>query len=330
MALKFADCHNDLLLGVLHQKERGVSDPFGEFWLPQLREGNVVTQVLPVYTEEQFVGEGALRRSLLLFETAWAIAEAHPNDVLLCTTGKDVLEAHASGKIALILAVEGAEPVGHSIDIFESFFRMGVRLLSLTWNRRTMFADGVGERDTGGTLTSLGIEAIKEMERVGIILDVSHISENGFWHLNEVATKPFIASHSSLYSLCDHPRNLKNEQAKRIGEVKGIICLNAFGGFLSADPKPIDLIAHAKLAIELVGEDRVAFGFDFMKDLLTQVDPVLTGVLMDPKDWPFVPGLDQPADLRSFGELLVSELGEQVANKVGWKNLTDTMVNLLP
>ena len=128
MALKFADCHNDLLLGVLHQKERGVSDPFGEFWLPQLREGNVVTQVLPVYTEEQFVGEGALRRSLLLFETAWAIAEAHPNDVLLCTTGKDVLEAHASGKIALILAVEGAEPVGHSIDIFESFFRMGVQI----------------------------------------------------------------------------------------------------------------------------------------------------------------------------------------------------------
>ena len=330
MALKFADCHNDLLLGVLHQKERGVSDPFGEFWLPQLKAGNVVTQVLPVYTEEQFVGEGALRRSLLLFETAWAIAEAHPNDVLLCTTGKDVLEAHASGKIALILAVEGAEPVGHSIDIFESFFRMGVRLLSLTWNRRTMFADGVGERDTGGTLTSLGIEAIKEMERVGIILDVSHISENGFWHLNEVATKPFIASHSSLHSLCDHPRNLKNEQAKRIGEVKGIICLNAFGGFLSANPKPLDLIAHAKLAIELVGEDRVGFGFDFMKDLLAQVDPVLSGVLMDPKDWPFVPGLDQPADLRSFGELLVNELGEQVANKVGWKNLTDTMVNLLP
>ena len=66
MALKFADCHNDLLLGVLHQKERGVSDPFGEFWLPQLKAGNVVTQVLPVYTEEQFVGEGALRRSLLL------------------------------------------------------------------------------------------------------------------------------------------------------------------------------------------------------------------------------------------------------------------------
>lgn len=328
--LKFADCHNDLLLGVLHQKERGIADAFGDFWLPQLKTGNVVLQVLPVYVEEQFIGEGSLRRSMVLFETAWQIAEKHSNDVALCLSSGDITRAQSEGKIALVLAVEGAEAAGSSIEFFDLFFKMGVRLLSLTWNRRTMFADGVGESDTGGKLTSLGIEAVAEMERIGMILDISHISENGFWHVAEVAKKPFVASHSSMHALQSHPRNLRDAQVKRIIDGGGFVSLNAFGAFLSDTPTVSSMIDHVEYAINLAGERNVGFGFDFMKDLITQVDPVLGKTLVDVSKWPFVPGLDRPSDLATFGNALIERLGEERANEVAWRGMTDMMERLLP
>jgi membrane dipeptidase len=328
--LKFADCHNDLLLGVLHQKERGIADPFGDFWLPQLKTGNVVLQVLPVYIEEQFIGEGSLRRSMLLFETAWQIAEQHKNDVSICLNSGDISRAHSEGKIALILAVEGAEAAGSSLEFFSLFFKMGVRVLSLTWNRRTMFADGVGESDTGGKLTSLGIDAVSEMERVGIILDVSHISENGFWHVAEVSKKPFIASHSSMHALQNHPRNLRDSQVKRIIDGGGFVSLNAFGAFLSDSPSVESMIEHTEYAIKLAGERNVGFGFDFMKDLIDQVDPVLGKTLVDVTKWPFIPGLDRPSDLAIFGDALVEKFGEERAGYVAWKGMTDMMERLMP
>jgi membrane dipeptidase len=328
--LKFADCHNDLLLGVLHQKERGIADPFGDFWLPQLKAGNVVLQVLPVYIEEQFIGEGSLRRSMLLFEAAWQIAEQHKDDVSICLNSGDITRAHAEGKIALVLAVEGAEAAGSSLEFFSLFFKMGVRVLSLTWNRRTMFADGVGESDTGGKLTSLGVDAVSEMERVGIILDVSHISENGFWHVAEVAKKPFIASHSSMHALQDHPRNLRDAQVKRIVEGGGFVSLNAFGAFLSDSPSIGSMIEHTEYAMHLAGDRSVGFGFDFMKDLIEQVDPVLGKTLVDVTKWPFVPGLDRPSDLATFGDALVEKLGLERASYVAWKAMTDMMERLMP
>lgn len=329
-ALKFADCHNDLLLGVLHQKERGIADPFGDFWLPQLKAGNVVLQVLPVYVEEQFIGEGALRRSMILFENAWQIADQHKSDVALCLNSGDIAKAHAEGKIALVLAVEGAEAAGSSLEFFSLFFKMGVRLLSLTWNRRTMFADGVGESDTGGKLTALGIEAIAEMERIGMILDVSHISENGFWHVADVAKKPFIASHSSMHALQSHPRNLRDKQANRIIDGGGFVALNAFGSFLSDTPTVDSMIDHVEYAVKLVGKKKIGFGFDFMKDLIDQVDPVLGKTLVDVSKWPFIPGLDRPADLQTFGARMLERLGEELANDVAWRNMTDALENLLP
>lgn len=328
--IEFADCHNDLLMGVLHQQERGINDPFGDFWLPQLKAGNVTVQVLPVYIEEQFVGEGALRRSMLLFETAWKIAEKHASEVAICLTSRDLLAARESGKIALIMAVEGAEPLGSSVDFFDLFFRMGVRLLSLTWNRRTMFADGVGEQDSGGRLTSLGIEAIHEMERLGMILDVSHISENGFWHVAEVAKNPFVASHSSSFALHPHPRNLRDEQILAIANVGGFISLNAFGGFISNAPSVDLFMDHIDHVVKLVGADHVGFGFDFMRDLIGQVDPVLGKTMVNVSKWPFVPGLDRPSDLAGFGEALVARFGLELATAVASRSMASMLERLLP
>lgn len=329
--LPMADAHNDLLLGVIHQRERGHADPFGDFWLPQLRAGGVVLQVLPVYTEEQFTNEGALRRALLVLETARWIADRHAADVAICETGPEIRRAIDAGKIALVLAFEGLEPVGSHLEVLDTFFRLGVRIASLTWNRRTMFADGIGERATGGGLTSLGMEAVAEMEHLGMVVDVSHLSDAGFDHLLGVTTRPFIASHSSCRALNDHPRNLDDARIRELAARGGYVAMNAFGGFLSQGAATIaDLVEHVAHAVAVVGADHVGLGLDFVADIFVDVRPILGAALFDIGDVPLARGIQRPADLAALGPLLVDRLGERDARKVASETQIDVLSRLLP
>jgi membrane dipeptidase len=329
--LPMADAHNDLLLDVIHQRERGHADPFGDFWLPQLRAVGVVLQVLPVYTEEQFTNEGALRRALLVLETARWIADRHAADVAICETGPAIRAAIGDGRIALVLAFEGLEPVGSSLEVLDAFFRLGVRIASLTWNRRTMFADGIGERATGGGLTSLGVEAIAEMERLGMVVDVSHLADAGFDHLLRIATRPFIASHSSCRALSAHPRNLDDRRIRALADRGGFLALNAFGGFLADQDATIaDFVDHIAHAVEVAGADHVGLGLDFVADVFTHVHPILGAALFDIGDVPLARGIQRPADLAALGPLLVDRLGAHGARKVASETEIEVLSRLLP
>jgi membrane dipeptidase len=330
VTLPIADCHDDLLMAVRHLRERGHKDPFGDFWLPQLREGGVALQVLPVYTEEQFVGEAALRRCLLMLEEARHLASVHAADVAIVETAGELAHAQEQGLIALVLSIEGAEPVGRDLAMFDVLWRAGVRMSSLTWNRRTMLADGVGEQDTGGRLTGLGVEAIAEMERLGMVLDVSHLSETGFWHLAEVAVAPFVASHSSCRDLQDHPRNLTDGQIRTVAASGGFVGINAFGPFLHDQPDVGSYLDHIEHAVELVGAGHVALGPDFMEDVAATVDPVLTGALVDVTRLPVVDGIRRPADFATLGPLLVSRLGDDLARAVAHDTLAGFLAGALP
>lgn len=329
--IRVADAHNDLLLAVLHQRERGRADPFGDYWLPQLRSGGVDLQFLPIFTEDQHVGEGALRRALLLLEQARHLAETHSADVAIVETRDELEAAMASNRIALLLALEGSEPLGADLDLLETFFRLGVRCMSMTWNRRTMMADGVGEAATGAGLTSLGREAVAEMERLGIIVDVSHLSAAGVSHVSRVATSPFVATHSSCHALCGHPRNLTDDQMRQIASSGGIVGINAFGGFLADDePDLADCLAHISHAIGVVGDTAVGLGPDFIDDLLHTIDPILGAGLIDPDCLPLVDGLRSPADLASLVDALVVELGPEVAGRVAGGNWIEFVSANLP
>lgn len=326
---RVADCHNDLLLAVRHLREREHNDPFGDFWLPQLREGGVALQVLPICIEEQFVGEAALRRCLLMVEEAHHLAAAHRNEVALVTSTAALDDALAAGKIALVLAVEGCEPVGSDLAILSTLYRLGIRMVSFTWNRRTMLADGVGEHDTGGGLTRLGVQAVSEIERIGSVLDVSHLSEAGFWHVAELATSPLVASHSSCRALQDHPRNLTDSQIKAIAATGGFVGLNAFGPFLGDDPRVETYLDHVEHAVALVGAGHVVLGPDFIADVASIVDPIFAGILVDPDRLPAVPGLRGPADLCELPALLVDRLGSERAEQVLFGTLHHFLRRLL-
>lgn len=329
--MRVCDAHNDLLLAVLHQRERGRRDPFADFWLPRLRAGGVAVQFLAVFTEDQHVGEGALRRALLLLEEARRIADTHPADVAIVETGQDLERALASGRIALVLAIEGSEPIGHSLGVLDTFWRLGVRCMSLTWNRRTMLADGAGEAATAAGLTSLGAEAVTEMERLGMIVDVSHLSRAGFDHVAGLATRPFVATHSSCDALHSHPRNLTDDQLRDVAAAGGVVGINSFGGFLSASkPTLDDYLAHIEHAVAVAGSATVGLGCDFMEDLLRVLDPILGAGLVDPHDMPFVAGMREPSDLGPFAEELECRLGIETARRVAGDNWIDLLGRMLP
>ena len=192
-----------------------------------------------------------------------------------------------------------------------------VRIASLTWNRRTAFADGVGERAAGGKLTDLGVAAVAEMERLGMILDVSHLSDDGFWHVDELATQPYIATHSSCRALCDHPRNLTDSQLQALGRAGGVVGINFYGRFIGeidGAGSPIDLaIDHVVHALDVAGEDAVALGPDYMWDYCHATNPVL-GVGNIARDMP--EGLRRPDELPLFAARLADRVGEKVATKV--------------
>ena len=329
--LPMADCHDDLLMGVVHQQERGHHDPFGDFWLPQLRGGGVVLQVLPIYTEEQFIGEGALRRALRYVEAAWQIADRHADDVALVTSANEMQAAIDSGRIALVLAFEGMEPVGHEVDVIDTFWRLGVRMASLTWNRRTMFADGLAESATGAGLSSLGVRAVERMESLGMIIDVSHLSDAGFEHVARIATRPFIASHSSCRAVHGHPRNLTDEMLRTVAASGGFACMNAYGGFVGdANPSVNRYVDHIAHAVSVIGADRVGLGCDFVADLFVQLDPIVGGLLLEPDQLGTIEGIERPADLAALSPLLVERMGAEDAVRVSSGTLIEGLGRLLP
>ena len=330
-APQVADSHNDLLMACLHRRERGVADPFGDDWLPGLREGGVIFQVLPIFTEEQFVGEGALRRTLELIGMAREIANLHTADVGIVEEAGDVDEIIDGGRIALLVALEGAEPIGSSPSMFDTMWRLGVRMASLTWNRRTMMADGVGESDTEGGLTSLGIESIHDMERLGMILDVSHLSAAGLAHVDQVATMPYVATHSSCRLLCDHPRNLTDEQIAMTSRSGGFVGINAFGPFIDAVEPTIErYVDHVEHAVGLAGPASVCIGADFIEDLVRFVDPILGKALVRPEDLVPILGLSRPSHYPNLTAAMVERLGLEQAERVASRNMLDFFRRALP
>ena len=325
---RVADAHNDLLLAVEHQRRRGFADPFGDFWLPQLRDGNVVLQVLPIYTEEEFATGDALRRAMVVLETARWMADLHAADVGIAETGEAIVSIIGSGRIALVLALEGGEPFGSDLGLIDGFARLGVRIASMTWNRRTMLADGVGERATGGGLTSLGRRAVAEFERCGIVVDISHLSDAGVRDVLAVATEPVMATHSSCRALCTHPRNLTDAQIAQVAGSGGLVCVNAFGGFLGNRPSVTRFVDHIEHAMVMAGPDAVGVGADFIDDLLPILDPILEGALVD--ELPVIPDLRSARDYPSVGEALAPRIGTVATARVMGENLIRFLVDMLP
>ncbi|MBB5823482.1 membrane dipeptidase [Streptosporangium becharense] len=305
-----ADTHNDLLMAVCARPPERWASFFRERWLPQLREGGVDIQVLPVFVEDRYRPEGALRQTLRMIECAHVLAEGNADAVRLCLDGAQVDAALAAGRIALVLALESMPGLDASVELLPTVYRLGVRVASIAHWGRSALADGSGEDATGGRLTAAGVAALAVMERLGMLFDVSHLGAAGVAHVLELATRPVLATHSAARALRDHHRNLTDAQLRGVAATGGVVCVNFFPGFLAADPaaRGVDrLVEHIAHVAGVAGIDHVGLGPDFVREVLHDVTPPCCEDLGygEVDVYATLPGLAGPAGLPLVTEALV-------------------------
>ena len=197
----------------------------------------------------------------------------HSDRIALCRSVEDLDRNMASGRISAVLSIEDGRDIGGDMKRLSLYRSIGVRLITLTWNYPNCFGfpnypggrNPVSEERRKG-LTEFGKEAVREMNRLGIIIDVSHLSDGGFFDVAEQTSKPFVASHSNCRAICDHPRNLTDEMIRLIASKGGIVGLNQNPPFLSSNAlksRKEDLVAHLKHLRDVGGIDCAALGSDF-------------------------------------------------------------------
>ena len=303
------DTHDDLLMLVARRPKAQQAEYFRTDWLPELRAGGVDVQVLPVFVDDDYRPEGALRQTLKMLEAGWTIAEGNPDDVAVCLTGQDVDDAVAAGRIALVLALEGCEAVGRDVELLATLSRVGVRIASLTHFGRTLLADGSGEDPAGSRLTRAGVEAVAVMEELGVLVDVSHLGAVGVDHVLEIARRPVVATHSSAYELRGHHRNLTDDRLTGIGAAGGVVNVNFFAGFLDEDPAHhtvARVVDHLEHVAELAGVQAVGLGPDFLDQVFRELHPGVDSLVVEGVDAKkYVPGLEGPSGLPLITEELL-------------------------
>lgn len=234
--------------------------------IPKMRQGGVDAAFFAVDVTRAW--KNHLAYALDAF--GWFDAEiaANASDICIARTANDIRNAKANGQLAAVLVIENSEAVERSLNILHSLYLLGVRSIGLTHNPNTWASTGNDEGETGGGLTKFGVQLVKEMNRLGMLVDVSHISERGFWDVLDISQAPIIASHSNCKTLCNHPRNLTNEQLKVIAANGGVVGITFVPGFITKDgwhksPPFAQLLNHFEYAIDIAGLDHVGIGSDF-------------------------------------------------------------------
>lgn len=242
----------------------GERNTLGHIDFPRLREGGVNIQFFAAYIEPEYKPERALKRALQMIAAFYRDVGKHPGLVEVAGSYHDMERITGEDRIAAVISIEGGEAVAGDLGVLDCLYRLGVRALGLTWNERNDIADGVGEKGAGGGLTDFGRQLIERMNRLGMLVDVSHLSERGFWDVIECSKQPIIASHSNAQAVCAHPRNLNDAQIKALARNGGVMGMNFYSGFISEKEASLDrIIDHMEHIIGLVGPDYLGIGSDF-------------------------------------------------------------------
>ena len=238
----------------------------GLYSLPQLRQGGATVQVMAVYLDDKHL-DRALQRGLEM--TWWLHKEVEDNpDFELVTQVDRIFRLKKEGKVGGVLSFEGFEPLGPDLRFLDLYYKLGLRMASLTHNRRNLFADGPQYGVKTGGLTNLGKQAIRRMNELGIVVDLVHISEAGFWEILELSQSPVVVSHTSAFAFCrnrdeypPHPGfDLRYDRPKleAIARNKGVL------GVIFFDQVSLDaVVANIETLLDVVGPDAIGLGSDF-------------------------------------------------------------------
>ncbi len=340
----FIDLHCDTLTQAsLHFHDDLFSLPFTALDVKRLGNGGAKAQAFAVCLPQ----ESTVKKLGLLYEGDWKhikrlagilynTARMHPNEIGILEKAEDLDKNWSEGRISAILTVEDGREIQGDLRMIHRYFRLGVRILTLTWNNENCFGypNSMDPEIMGKGLTEFGREGVRYMNKIGMIVDVSHLSDGGFWDvaaMSRESHKPFIASHSNCRALCDHPRNLSDEMIREIGETGGVIGMNQYPLFLNEGesrrggfcliPRGLrkrfeknsldEMVDHLRHMVEIGGIDCAALGSDF---------DGMGGKLC----------LKGPQDYQKLADRLSEEFSSEEVEKIFHGNIERVMRETLP
>lgn len=221
-------------------------------------------QIFACFVPPEKMGNAAFLQANTMIDTFKQQVAQNAGFIRLCRTKEEMNQVLQQGKIGGILALEGGSPLNGKLENVDYFFRQGVRLMTLTWNHRNELGVGAMTANHEG-LTTFGKQVVHRMHQLGMIVDVSHLSDRGFYDVCACSTVPFVASHSNARAICNHPRNLTDEMIGEIIARKGMVGINLYPPFLTTAPTAtIDhVIRHIEHMLSLGGQDSIGLGCDF-------------------------------------------------------------------
>ncbi len=200
--------------------------------LETARRGGLAAEFFAIWVEPQEHAGNHAGRAMELLQATLEQVKRHPQELALCVCPADILKAHASGRFGVLLGLEGGHAIEASLDRLREFYRLGVRYMTLTWNNNNAWADASNDVELHGGLTEFGREVIREMNRLGMMIDVSHVSDSTFRDVLALSAAPVIASHSNARAVTHARRNLTDEQLRSLADRGGVAMVNFFPAFV--------------------------------------------------------------------------------------------------
>lgn len=256
------------------------SEPGVDVNRDRLERGGVGTQCFAMYLSESLPHPGMY--DLLDMADLFSTRIASDAQTIWIKTSEDLENSRTSGKLGAILTLEGVDGLQGNLGFLRILYNLGLRIVGVTWNYANWAADGIGE-PRGGAFTNIGKLFVQECDRLGLIMDVSHLSEEGFWELTELSQHSFVATHSNARRICPHRRNLTDDQIGAIIQMDGRMGLTFVPWFVKEKNAAVkDLLLHIDHIGSLGGAGIIGFGSDF-----DGFEEKLPG-LSDPSDYPFL------------------------------------------
>jgi membrane dipeptidase len=275
------DTHNDVTSRTVEGLDigpRNTSDKPTHTDLVRMREGGMGAQFFAVYVAASYVnGNHSANRAMQMIDTVrHDIIAKYPNDFMYATTAADIEAAHKKGKIAALMGIEGGHAIEDSLRLLRDYYVLGVRYMTLTHSNTNNWADSSGDVTNSAVphhngLTDFGKDVVREMNRLGMMVDISHVADKTFWDALEVSKAPIFASHSSCRALADVPRNMTDEMIVALAKKGGVVQVNFSCGFLKAGagisgaPRATlaDVVAHIDHIKTIAGVGAIGIGSDF-------------------------------------------------------------------
>jgi membrane dipeptidase len=231
------DSHDDTTQRLLFEKgfDIGARHENGNIDIPRMREGGLDALFFSIWVPSDVTGPIAVKRALQLIDRVHEAVRQHPNDLVLATTAAEIRRAAAEKKIAALMGMEGGHMIDDDLGTLRDFYRLGVRYMTLTHFQNNNWADSSTDTPKHHGLTDFGKAVVREMNRLGMMVDISHVADKTFADVIALTTVPVIASHSSARAIANHPRNMTDEMLKTLGANGGVVMINYEVSFLSEE-----------------------------------------------------------------------------------------------